>query len=53
MEGVDRYLDTRLADLERASPTISKIWTGARDRLRQRYGDLTVRQLLDRARAGR
>jgi len=49
VSGVDRYLDTRLDDLERTgSPSIRSVWRAAREQLAERYGNLTIRELLDR-----
>ena len=52
--GIDRFGAIRLGELERAGPRpLRTMWRIARDRLDQRYGQMTIGELLERAREGR
>ncbi len=47
--GIERFGNTRLADLERSGPRpLRALWGAARGRLKSRYGDITIGALLDR-----
>ncbi len=49
--GVDRYGALRLADLERSGPgPLRTLWHAASGELENRYGNVTIREFLDRAR---
>jgi flotillin len=52
--GIERFRATRLAELERAGPRpLRTIWRIARERVDARYGQLTIGELLERARSAR
>jgi hypothetical protein len=47
--GIERFGNVRLADLERTGPRpLRTMWRIARDRLDERYGQLTIGEVLDR-----
>ncbi len=47
--GIERFGAIRLAELERSGPRpLRTMWRIARDRLEQRYGQLTIGEMLDR-----
>lgn len=49
--GVDRYGTLRLMELERSGPgPLRTLWHAAAGELGSRYGDVTIREFLDRAR---
>ncbi len=48
--GIERFGGTRLRDLDRSGPrTLRTLWGAARPQLEDRYGDLTIGNLLDQA----
>jgi flotillin len=47
--GIERFAETRLADLERGGPRpLRTMWRISREQLEQRYGQLTIGELIDR-----
>lgn len=49
--GIQRFGDMRLRDLDATGPRpLRTMWRIARDQLDQRYGDLTIGQVIDRYR---
>jgi flotillin len=49
--GIERFAQVRLAELDRSGPRpLRTIWRVARERLDERYGQLTIGELLDRYR---
>ena len=51
--GVERFALLRLEELERTGPRpMRAMWRIARDRLAERYGQLTIGEFIDRARGG-
>ncbi|HKG55632.1 MAG TPA: hypothetical protein VKA85_00100, partial [Candidatus Limnocylindrales bacterium] len=51
--GIERFGAIRLADLDRTGPRpLRTMWRIARDELDARYGNLTIREMLDRYRGG-
>ena len=51
--GIQRFADVRLAQLERSGPRpLRTMWRIARERLDERYGQLTVGELMDRYGSG-
>jgi flotillin len=52
--GIERFGAVRLADLERGGPRpLRTMWRIARDQLDERYGQLTIGEMLDRYGGGR
>ena len=52
--GIDRFASVRLAELERAGPRpLRTIWRVARDQLDERFGQLTIGELIDRYGSGK
>jgi hypothetical protein len=52
--GIERFADVRLASLETTGPRpLRTMWRIARDQLDERYGELTIGELLDRYAATR
>jgi hypothetical protein len=52
--GIERFAALRLADLETAGPRpLRTMWRLAREQLDQRYGGLTIGELIDRYAGGR
>ena len=48
--GIERFGTTRLADLERGGPRpLRTMWRIARDQLDERYGQMTIGEMLDQA----
>jgi hypothetical protein len=48
--GIERFGATRLADLERGGPRpLRTMWRIARDQLDERYGQMTIGEMLDHA----
>ena len=51
--GIERFATVRLADLENGGPRpLRTMWRISRDQLEQRYGDLTIGELIDRYGSG-
>ena len=51
--GIERFGRMRLADLDRTGPRpLRTMWRIARDRLDERYGQLTIGEIIDRYRGG-
>jgi hypothetical protein len=51
--GIERFGRMRLADLERTGPRpLRTMWRIARDQLDERYGQLTIGEIMDRYRGG-
>jgi flotillin len=51
--GIERFVETRLADLEGAGPRpLRTMWRLSREQLEQRYGQLTIGELIDRYGSG-
>jgi hypothetical protein len=47
--GIERFAETRLSDLERGGPRpLRTMWRISREQLEQRYGQLTIGELIDR-----
>jgi hypothetical protein len=47
--GIERFAQVRLEDLERGGPRpLRTMWRVSRDQLDQRYGELTIGELIDR-----
>jgi flotillin len=52
--GIERFAAVRLADLERSGPRpLRTMWRIAREQLDERYGQLTIGELIDRYSGGR
>ena len=52
--GIDRFASVRLGELERAGPRpLRTIWRVARDQLDERFGQLTIGELIDRYGSGK
>ncbi len=52
--GIERFAAVRLADLDRAGPRpLRTMWRISRDQLDQRYGQLTIGELIDQYGGGR
>jgi flotillin len=51
--GIERFAETRLADLEGTGPRpLRTMWRISREQLEQRYGQLTIGELIDRFGSG-
>ena len=47
--GIERFTETRLSDLERGGPRpLRTMWRVSREQLDQRYGQLTIGELIER-----
>jgi hypothetical protein len=52
--GIERFAGVRLSELERSGPRpLRTMWRIAREQLDERYGQLTIGELIDRYGSGR